>query len=578
MALSAFHFLRPWWLLALLPLAWLVRRWWLAGHGQALWSQVCDAHLLPCLLTTPTGVVRRWRALALALAGTLLIVSMAGPVWHKLPQPLLQGGSALVILLDLSRSMEAADWQPSRLVRAKQKVTDLLRQRREGLTALLVFAGEGFVVTPLTQDRATITLQMAALQPTLMPVQGSRPDRAVAKALLLLRQSGILHGQLLLLTDGWEGEEAIAAQVAKAGHRLSIIGVGTEQGAPIPLPDGGFVKDADGAIVLAKLDERRLLRLARAGGGDYQPMQSSDQDWQILLLSSEPGENSTASDAFADQWHEEGPWLLLLALPLLALAYRRGFWWLWVVSLLLPQPVQAMSWAEWWQTPDRQAMELLQQKKAGEAAERFADPLWRGTAWYQAGEKAKAIAAWQEADSLTALYNTGTVLAEQGHLTEAAQALQEVLRRQPDHADAKHNLQAVQKALQTQASAASSGQAEQKPTGQPSEPGPEQKQQAAEPQQSAAAAKPQANQPAPQTSPQHQPQASHQEQEGSQQPENIPWRQAESTKESEAEKTAQLWMRRVPDDPGGLLRRKFLYHYQRENQAPGRPQERMNPW
>ncbi|MBF0097697.1 MAG: VWA domain-containing protein [Magnetococcales bacterium] len=575
MHVSAFHFLRPEWLLALLPLLWLLWRLWRQQAGHGLWHRFCDAHLLPHLLEKSGRSTGRGRVYGVAVAGALLIVALAGPVWRQVPQALFQGQSALVIVLDLSVSMEAGDWQPSRLVRAKQKVIDLLRQRREGVTALVVFAGEGFVVTPLTQDSATIVLQLAALEPKLLPVPGSRPDRGVQKGLELLRQSAVPQGQLLLLTDGWDGAEEMAQQVTQAGHRLAILGVGTPQGAPIPMADGGFLKDGQGSIVVAKLDEEQLRRVARWGGGAYQRMQSDDGDWQALLSAQTMGPIERSA-GLAAQWQEEGPWLVVLALPLLALAYRRGVWWVWLLLLLWPQCGQAMAWADWWQRPDQQALKLLQAQQPAAAAERFSDPLWRGVAQYQAGQHEKALQAWQQAPSSEALYNAGTVLAEQGNWAEAAQRLQEVLQRQPDHTDARHNLHWVQQRLQQQ---------QQRQQEKPGQSGAEQPQQ---PQQSPSAGPEKGREATPSqgeqgkgssTQERKHTQAAPQAAEGQvMQAEASGGAHGEDLPQTEAQQTAQFWMRRIPDDPGGLLRRKFLYQYQRESSAAGRAEERINPW
>ncbi len=599
--MSSLHFLRPWWFLALLPLPWLLWRWWHRHAGATVWNQVCDPHLLPYLLEQSTSSTSRRRVFLLALVALLLIGALAGPVWQKVPQPLLHNRSALVIVLDLSRSMEAADWQPSRLVRAKQKIVDLLRQRQDGITALVVFAGEGFVVTPLTEDSATIMLQLSALQPQLMPVQGSRPERGLRKALQLLQQSGIRHGQMLLLTDGWEGEESVVAEVAESGHRLAILGVGTPQGAPIPLPEGGFLKESNGEIVIAKLAEEQLRRLAQAGGGDYQPLRNEDSDWQSLLQQREDVQSLTRTAHNAEQWREEGPWLVVAALPLLALAYRRGVLWLWLWLCLWPHSSQAMEWSDWWQRPDQQGMALWQQNNPAAAAERFSDSLWRAAALYQAGEKEKALQLWQQEGSPQALYNAGTLLAEQGRLPEAAQLLQQVLQRQPDHADAQQNLQWVQKALRGQEEQKKgAGQEDKQQKNQESDAAKGQKDAAAEKsaqqqereksqQHSASSALPeqgQSREKPPGEPDKGQKEASRAEEAKEKQPpvqllESKEGEQALSLREAatpptENEKAAQFWLRRVPDDPGGLLRRKFLYQSQRD--TPGALQEKIKPW
>ena len=192
--MSDFHFLRPLWFLALpflLALLWLF--WRQRLHSRS-WQEICDPALLPHLLLGRSQRRAPW-PLWLLLAGLLLTVTaLAGPTWQKQPQPLLRQQSALVILLDLSRSMAAADLKPSRLVRARLKVEDILRQRREGQTALVVFAGDAFAVTPLTDDHRTIEALLASLDPEIMPVQGSEPGRALEEGAELLHRAGLSMG------------------------------------------------------------------------------------------------------------------------------------------------------------------------------------------------------------------------------------------------------------------------------------------------------------------------------------------------------------------------------------------------
>ena len=350
---SEFHFIRPDWFWAAVPLfilVWLLWRQRLVSRG---WRAVVDARLLPHLLIADSSVRRNsWPLLLLALSGLLAIAALAGPTWQKLEQPVFRQQSGLVVLLDLSRSMDAADVRPSRLERARLKLVDILNQRKEGQTALVAYAATPFVVTPLTSDSKTIISQLPSMTTDLMPVQGSRPDRAIAMALQLLQQAGIAHGSVLLVTDGVEGvapsplSDAIGALRA-AGHRLLIMGVGTSTGAPIPmLKAGGFLTDANGAIVIPKLDDASLTAVAQQGGGLYRHMSSDDSDINALLAQvdgdSTTAESKKSSQMMSDQWQEMGVWLLLPLLLLAGFAFRRGYLAAVVLALvILPQPQTA---------------------------------------------------------------------------------------------------------------------------------------------------------------------------------------------------------------------------------------------
>ena len=267
------HFLRPLWFLALIPLASVVALLWQRRRGAEVWQGVVDPHLLPHLLVGTDGRGRWFPALLLALSGALVITAIAGPVWQRLPQPLFETHIDRVILLDLSPTMNAGDLKPSRLARARFEVLDLLRQAREGQTALLAFGPEPYVVSPLTSDADTIALQVPHLDTALLPEPGRRRvDLALNKAGDLLDQAGAVDAEVILITDGLDiaDRDAVAAVALKeAGHRLSILGVGTPEGAPVPTGDGGFLEDRSGAILMPRLDAARLAWLAAAGGGDY---------------------------------------------------------------------------------------------------------------------------------------------------------------------------------------------------------------------------------------------------------------------------------------------------------------------
>lgn len=323
--MEALHFLRPVWLLGIplwLGLLMLIRH---RGRASSSWERVCDPQLAPHVIEGEAAARPGLYRLTAALAGVLALVALAGPVWRELPQPVFRGGAALVVALDVSASMKAADIEPSRLVRARHKIRDLLGRRVDGRTALVAYAGDAFVVTPLTDDQRTIGALLASLEPAIMPVPGSRPDRAIEQARALLEQAGALRGTVLLMTDSVAAPEVEAAvdRLAGAGYSLSVIGMGEPQGAPIP-GDDGFVRDASGEIVVARLDEPALAALAERGNGAYARYRLDDGDLE-RVLSADPASGGTRRrDALqTDRWREEGPWLLLLVLAAVLPWFRR---------------------------------------------------------------------------------------------------------------------------------------------------------------------------------------------------------------------------------------------------------------
>ncbi len=364
--MDTFHFLRPEWLWGLLPLVgllvFLVKR----KATVQLWESVCDAHLLPHVLVGTTGAKSSSPIILVGLGWTLALVALAGPVWSQLPQPVFRAESALVIVLDVSRSMDAQDVAPSRLTRAKHKILDILQTRQEGQTALVIFAGESFVVSPLTDDARTMKTLVQTLETNLMPVQGSRPDLALLMGNELLEQAGISGGDLLLVTDGNAETETLEAikQVASKGRRISVLGVATGDGAPIP-ENGGFVKDDTGAIVIPKLDPGSLQAAARLAGGRFATVTLDDSDLDFVLPAVDASTISITPmlNRKTNVWQEEGPWLVAVLLAVVLPAFRRGWVGAMLLCLLLPQVSQAFSWENVWERSDQQAMKVLEQKE-----------------------------------------------------------------------------------------------------------------------------------------------------------------------------------------------------------------------
>ncbi|AFL72912.1 VWA domain-containing protein [Thiocystis violascens] len=452
------HFLRPLWLLAFLPLALLLLILWRQRQaGASVWRGLVDPHLLPHLLVGEEGQSRRWPLVLLGLGWSLAVLALAGPVWERLPQPLFSTASQRVILLDLSPSMNAADVPPSRLARARFELLDLLHASTEGQAALLAFGPETFVVAPLTGDARTIAAQVPQLTTDLIPVPGPRrTDLALEQAGEMLARAQGQGGDIVLITDG-VGELAASLEVARrlqaAGHRLSVLAVGTTKGAPVPTGTGGFVQDTAGGIQIARLQSETLRELARAGKGRYLEAEVGDRDTLTLLAAGpERGERIAETALTADQWREEGPWLLLALLPLAALAFRRG----WLLPALLlalmlpPRPGLAFGWPDLWSRPDQRAARQFAAGDAQSAADQFRDPAWRAAARYRSGDYAAALDDLAGLQDPEADYNRGNALARLGQFQEAVDAYEDALKQNPDQADARHNLELVRQLLEQQ--------------------------------------------------------------------------------------------------------------------------------
>ena len=382
--------------------------------------------------------------------GTL---ALAGPAWERLPQPLLVRDQARVILLDLSYSMLATDLQPNRLERARYKIEDLLNRFQEGQTAIILYAGDAHTLVPLTEDAETIRTLLPSLHPSLMPVRGSRPDLAFENVIEMLNQVDIQNSHLVWITDGIDDQQVKPLQnlLSSQRHKLTVLAVGTPSGAPIVLEKGNYLKDTNNNIVMPQLDLAPLRAVAEALGGQVLPVQYDDSDLERLVASEEKdqGFQEQEEELTTDRWREEGPWLFVLLLPLVAMIFRRG--WLFVLVLTSwPSLSQAWEWRELFINDNQRAYELLQEGQATEAAQTFDDSMWQGIASYKAQEYEAALQHWSNEESPITSYNRGNALARNGKLPEALQAYDQALAAKPDWEDAQFNRDLVAKLLDSQ--------------------------------------------------------------------------------------------------------------------------------
>lgn len=445
--LHPFHFLQPWWLLALagVPLlCWFGLR---RGTAQRELARLVDAKLLPHLLHGRAGNDRLPTGL-LALGWIFCTLALAGPSWNRVEQPLYASRPAQVVAISLSQHMLSRDVAPSRLDRARYKAHDLLASNRDGLNALVGYAGEAFVVAPLTSDASSLSDLLDAMAPDTMPVDGNNAAAAIRQGVQLIHDAKADGGSLVLISDQAGADAEAAARKALAvGVHVSVLGVGTLHGGPVPMPDGGFLHDASGHMVLAGRDDAALAALARAGGGRYVPMTTNQQDVDALHAQLRAAPTATALAGKAgDAWQDRGPWLLLLLLPIVALAFRRGWLLLLLLALLpaLPRTAEAGTWQNLWQRPDQQAAQAVREGHPEQAQKLARDPAWRGAAAYRAGDYADAALALQQAPGSDAAYNRGNALAKSQHYQQAIQAYDQALKRNPGNVDAKANRKAVE--------------------------------------------------------------------------------------------------------------------------------------
>lgn len=619
--MSDFHLLRPEALFLLIPLVALMfigqRRKQLGGE----WQKLIHPKLQPYVMqqTTAQGSASHWFvSTPLWVMAVLAVIALTGPTWQKQDSPVFNSRAGLVIALDLSLSMTAQDVSPSRLQRAKFKIIDVFEQTQMPAIGLLAYAGDTHVATPLTRDTKTIESLLPSLNPYMMPLHGSHLVRLAEQAANLFNQADSQPRQLLLITDGAEKQdiEEAAAILKQNQISLSILAVGTEQGAPLVKPDGSFFSDAQGNVIMPGLEMENLQALQAATGARLMGLSNDDSDLKYLLNTSamlEGFEKTEDSMAF-DQWHDAGYWLVLVLIPLALFAFRRGVVAVFALGLLpfFSEPSHAIEWRDWFRNGDQQGMQHFEQNPQ-EAAQRFNDPKWQASSEYKAGNYENAINKWSEFDDVDSHYNRGNALAKMNKLDEAIAAYDDVLKQNPNHEDAAFNKSLLEQLKQQQQQQDQQGgdqnqdqqnsqndgqqQNSQNQNGQQSDQQDGQQQDNSESQSGEQGSEQQSAQNGQDQNEQdklkqEQAQSSQSDEENSEQQANQAAQQegendasdhsenataqGQQQSNTEQQQALQQWLQRIPDNPGGLLENKFRHQYS-QRQYENNNEDRK-PW
>lgn len=594
--MADFHFLRPWWLLTLIPVV-IITWWaWRHAHEKQGWSKIIPAHLQAILLPRNGQRSGRFQLMLVGLALSCSALALAGPAWQKLPQPVYQLKAGSVVVMDMSLSVYSTDLPPNRLSQMRFKATDLVTEHIDGDIGLIAYAGDAFTISPLTADGSNLTNLIRALSPDIMPTPGSYPVRALELADQLLKEAGYPEGDIYWLTDGIDSRDQtdIGDFINRTAHRLNILAVGTEAGAPIQLPDGRLLRDSSDNVVIPKLSVGGLPALAERSGGRFIQIRADQQDI-VYLTSQAPTtrDGDKSSMQAGDQWADQGPWLIPLILLLLLPLARRGRL-LSMAPLLfviaLSHPVYAaqqepLAWHEkLWQTPYQQADQALKNGNYERAAT-ITDNAWqRGTANYRAGNYDQALVDFSQLDSAEGFYNQGNSLMQLQRYDEAKNAYAAALERRPDWTEAQQNLDLAKQLAEQQQQNQSNqqGQSQQQQNSdqnsnqnadQSSEQNAKQDaEQQTEKNQSQTDQSQQQQQQAEQTKESDSQEQSEAEQKAREGEEKPLQSQLGDPSEEELQQQMQQWLNRIEDDPAVLLRNKMQFEAQqrrRQGSPPG---------
>jgi len=595
-----FHFLRAGWIL-LIPISILIifffkRRMLTIGN----WEKLIDKRLLPYVMSRRQLSDNQYKWWLISLISVLSIIALAGPTWERIEQPSFRTDQSLVIALDLSRSMNAQDISPNRLTRAKLKILDILERRQGAQVALIVYSANAFTVTPLTSDTDTIIALINSIDTSIMPSRGSYPALAIDKGLQLLNQASVSNGEIILVTDGGITSDSFssAQKLRDEGYRLSALGIGSMNGAPIPKETGGFITDSTGQITISRLEVDDLKDLVEIGGGSYTSITSNDQDIDTLLSEVYSAVRESDDSVTTDQWKEFGPWLLLIVVPFGSLLFRKGWVFVFLLTIMpIDNSVYALDWNDLWKTRDQQAKEAMESGDYDKAIELFEDSEWLAAAHYKAGNYRKSANEYNNNSNIDHLYNHANSLAKIGQFEEAIENYEKVIAEEPNAEDALYNLNLLKDLLSENQSSeennddgqsseeASTGEQSQQQNGDESEQSDNEGNSKTGDSDDESDANP--NQ---KLSNEEDIEAIEKELERAAEENSNQEPQQEDNNESgiegrmaqEQQQAMEQWLRRIPDDPGGLLRRKFRYQYQRQGiDQDGNqiwPNEGAQPW
>lgn len=439
------HFIRPYWLLAL-PISFCLL--WFFYHYQNqknAWQKWINPELLKTL-TVGKNTQQKIGFISLLLWLVIASIALAGPSFKEQVQPVSKNQDALVIVLDLSLSMLAQDEKPSRLIKAKRKITDVLNARKDGQTALVVYSGDAHAVTPLSDDNQTLKHLLKAVKPQIMPSFGSNAREAFTLSQQLIFNSGQTEGKILWLGDevNTEAMKFIGNNV-KPGVQLQFIAFGTEQGAPIILPNG-FLKDANNQTVIAKTPISQWQNDANRYGFNVYKNQLNNQDF-AGFITQKISKTHSQSQQKTKVAIDAGPWLVLLSLPWFLLLFRKNAVFLSLFLLIGMQADNSQGdvLPEFLKNDNQKAYSAYQEKDYTKAQELFSNPKWRAASLYQQEKFAEAAEIYQQFDDADSQYNLGNAYAKMGEVDKAIEQYNKVLQQQPGHKDAKANKALVEK-------------------------------------------------------------------------------------------------------------------------------------
>lgn len=427
-----------------------------------------DKHLIQHLVQGSETRRKSWlRSIVVSLVWFFLVLAIANPRWDYEQVEGFKPNINLVILLDVSKSMDARDEKPSRLERAKQEINDIVKKAEAANIGLIAFADQAHIISPVTDDKNAIQYLLPSMSTDLVGVQGSNIKAGLRSADLLLKplEGGINY--ILVMSDGGFENISELPSLGKSVKNGKVItfGFGGTEGAPIPDAEGKFIVE-DGKTVMTKLEKQNLILLS--GLDNFiQSTYLDDDTAKVVGIISKNVEALKTKTKLYKIWHERFYIPLMLAILLVLPFFRRGAIFP-IVLLLLSTPsfaqddkpsekeiekpqIVAKSKVEMvkdiFKNKDQQAKDLFDERQYMEAEKKFSGSYNRGVSAYRNGdyEKAERYFSFDKDMNISSEYNMGNAQLQQMKLEECIKTYQSVLKKDPNFKDAQTNLDICKK-------------------------------------------------------------------------------------------------------------------------------------
>lgn len=451
---AQFHFLRPLWLWAFIPVVLIALLVHLSHKEDNSWMMVIAPHLRPFMFTR--GSQHRFASpmLFFSISSVLIILGLSGPTWSKVDVPGAKSEAVLMIALDASLSMLAEDVPPNRLERAKFKVRDLLEENPGARIGLFAYAGTAHTVVPFCSDYRLVKHHLESISPGIMPMGGSNLSAMIQLADSVM-QTVVAPSSLFLITDNIPEEAVVELErfVDNSNHSLQLLAMATVQGATIPMNEDKMpVKDNAGNVVISKLDPEVLYRLQSHPKINVHTLTLDNSDMEQLASMIRQNLNYQSDDeASEEQWKDMGYLFVILLVLLFPFWFRKGWMinyaWLPFVVFLLPSCGEKLTWDDIWCSDDYQGQLLYESEDYGQAATTYQSAVHQGVAYYKDGNYDAAAYAFSQDSSVTSLYNLSLSYSQLGRYDEAMAVITLAMEKSPDNQDLADMLNETEKTL-----------------------------------------------------------------------------------------------------------------------------------